>query len=1287
MNGSLVFWLISGATPSRWPCAALSDAVGFSVATVSVPEHYVVGLLAAASVAAAAGLIWQWRSRCTWERRAMELASSEARQHRIVDGATDGIILTDGETGVILQANRAVAELLGVNQSELVGRHHASFYPPEKREEMKRRFCARLRQGGVGVAEVWVQHGTGELIPVELRARPIEIDGRCYMQATVLDLRQEHIAQAALRESEARFRTLFENVPVAVLEKDYTEVVAWLDALRAEGVAELRGYLQLHPEALVAQFAHGPVTAANRTALQRLGLPDVATYNRVMGERIPPQILRSFQRELEALWEGRTTMTCALDYPRSEGRMGHSLLHWSVPSLDGQPDRRRALLVFTDLTELHAAEERLRANEEQLRLALRGFNIGIWEYNFATNESFYSERWKQMLGYGAHEIGGRREEWLTRVHPEDHAVVTAALEAHLHGKTAYYETEHRLRAKDNRYIWVHSRAEAVFDEQGRPVRIVGAHADISERRQAEEARRATEERLRQIVQQADCMLWQAHVTECAGQLDWNLHVPASGLHRRIFGDDYAEGMPLYRLEHVPARPEMDARCETALRGGAPGYQQEFQVFAGGREFWLAEKVEITAVGPGEWNLVGVAIDVTARRQAEEALRASEARYRELVEHSPLAIVDFDVRAIIAWLGQLRAAGVTDLAVYLQDHPDEYRAQLQTSVVCGVNREAVRLLRAPAKEHLLAQASATFTAETMKMRWQTLLAVWEGRNETEGETTLRAFDGEEVRAFYHWWVPTLDDRPDYARSQLLLVDLSDIKRAEDALAAERERLSVTLRAMTEGVITVDMAGTVQFINEAAEKLTGWTAGTAVGRRIEEVCALRNEKTRAVVTLPATAELAAARGADLPAQSILISRGAGLVLVEGRVAAMHGAQGAQVGAVLVLRDITERARLEAEVLRSSKLESLGILAGGIAHDFNNLLTIVMGNLSLAMLDAQVAAAAGRWLREAERGVLRARDLTQQLLTFAKGGDPVRTAVVLPDIVREAAEFALHGSKVRCLFDIAPDLWPADVDKGQIGQVIQNIVINAVQAMPEGGALHVALRNATVATGDLPALAAGRYLKLSLADTGTGIRGEHLARIFDPYFTTKQQGSGLGLATVYSIVKKHQGHIEVESELGRGTTFHIWLPAAQRLPEVATPVRPRLSHQTGRILFMDDEEPICLLATALLERMGYEANVVGDGSEVVREYGAARTAGRPYDAVILDLTVPGGMGGLEAMEALRKMDPEVRAIVSSGYSSDPVLANYRNHGFLGRVSKPYKIADLANTIQTVLGSNGRS
>jgi PAS domain S-box-containing protein len=401
---------MASATPTRLQCAASGDVAGWTLAVFTGSEPAGVGLLVAATV----GLIWQWRSRRTWKRRAAELAAAEVRQRRIIDGATDGIVITDGETGILLQANRAVAELLGLSPGEMVGRHHSSFYPPEKREEMERRFRGRMLRGGLGVAEVWVHRGSGELIPVGLHATPIELDGRRQMQATVLDLRQEHIAQAALRESEARFRALFENAPVAVMEKDYTQVVGWMEELRTGGLVDLRGHLQEHPEALTAQFARARVTAANRTALQRLGLPDVATYNRVMTERIPPLVLRSFQRELEALWVGRTTMTCALDYVRSEGRMGHSLLHWSVPMLDGRPDWHRVLLVFTDLTELRTAEERLRASEEQSRLALRGFNVGIWEYKFATNESFYSERWKQMLGYGPQEIGGRREEWLAR---------------------------------------------------------------------------------------------------------------------------------------------------------------------------------------------------------------------------------------------------------------------------------------------------------------------------------------------------------------------------------------------------------------------------------------------------------------------------------------------------------------------------------------------------------------------------------------------------------------------------------------------------------------------------------------------------------------------------------------------------------------------------------------------------------------------------------------------------------------------------------------------------------
>ena len=382
-----------------------------------------------------------------------------------------------------------------------------------------------------------------------------------------------------------------------------------------------------------------------------------------------------------------------------------------------------------------------------------------------------------------------------------------------------------------------------------------------------------------------------------------------------------------------------------------------------------------------------------------------------------------------------------------------------------------------------------------------------------------------------------------------------------------------------------------------------------------------------------------------------------------------------------DMEKAARLDAALVRASKLESLGLLAGGIAHDFNNLLTVIMGNLSLVRLIQRLDPESTRCLQESERAAQRARDLTQQLLTFAKGGAPVREAVPLADVVREAVEFGLHGSKVRGDLTIPPGLWAADVDKGQIGQVVHNIVINAIQAMPEGGVLDVKLANEEIGPGVLSALAAGRYVKLLIADTGVGISPESLPRIFEPYFTTKKQGSGLGLATVYSIIKKHDGHIEVASKVGQGATFSIWLPAATG-PVVPLSTEPlRRQTQTGRVLLMDDEAPIRLMTDMLLKRQGFEVTAVAEGAEAVREYRTALESGRPFELVILDLTVPGGMGGSETMERIREMDPDVCAIVSSGYSNDPVMADYAAHGFRGMVAKPFEVEALLKTINAIL------
>lgn len=399
-------------------------------------------------------------------------------------------------------------------------------------------------------------------------------------------------------------------------------------------------------------------------------------------------------------------------------------------------------------------------------------------------------------------------------------------------------------------------------------------------------------------------------------------------------------------------------------------------------------------------------------------------------------------------------------------------------------------------------------------------------------------------------------------------------------------------------------------------------------------------------------------------------------------------AELAFIFAAMDITTRKRLEQESLRVSKLESLGILAGGLAHDFNNILTVILGNLELLRLEAQEDQRILRRLASIEEASIRARNLSRQLLTFAKGGLPIKRPLRLQDFLPDAVTLALSGSRSAAQLALESDLWPVEVDIDQIHQAINNILLNAEQAMPQGGTIEIRARNRFVSAIDPLPLAPGRYVQISITDHGCGIAPEHLPKIFDPYFSTKKHGNGLGLTTTYSIIKNHKGHIAVESTLGQGTTVHLYLPAAEdkalALPSKVTEL-PRRG--CGRILVMDDEKEVRLVVTQMLSKLGYEAVCVKDGQEAITAYREAWEQGRPFDAVILDLTVPGGMGGEATLMALQQIDPEVKAIVSSGYSDYPVMSNYLEFGFVGMIAKPYKITDLSRVVHQVLSQEGGS
>jgi PAS domain S-box-containing protein len=393
------------------------------------------------------------------------------------------------------------------------------------------------------------------------------------------------------------------------------------------------------------------------------------------------------------------------------------------------------------------------------------------------------------------------------------------------------------------------------------------------------------------------------------------------------------------------------------------------------------------------------------------------------------------------------------------------------------------------------------------------------------------------------------------------------------------------------------------------------------------------------------------------------------------------GQPVKVTTIAHDITEKKKLEQELIKAQKLDSLGVLAGGIAHDFNNFLSGIMGNISLAKLGADQGEDIAESLDEALRVASRASALTRQLLVFSKGGAPVKKTASIAEVLRDSTIFALRGSKVKCEFSIAEDLRPVQVDLGQFSQVIHNLALNAVQAMPQGGAIRLHACNATLESLSGLPLDAGKYVKISMQDEGLGIPQEHLAKVFDPYFTTKHKGSGLGLSMTYTTIHAHGGHIAVDSEMGKGTTFCIYMPASHEELVESKDRTAQLKKGEGKILVMDDEETIRNVTEKILMELGYEVRCAADGAETITLYQEAARSGQPFDAVIMDLTIPGGMGGKEAIRQLLSIDPKVAAIVSSGYSNDPIMSDFEKYGFRGVATKPYRIEKLSWVLHDVL------
>ncbi|CAB1073696.1 hypothetical protein D1AOALGA4SA_1924 [Olavius algarvensis Delta 1 endosymbiont] len=520
-----------------------------------------------------------------------------------------------------------------------------------------------------------------------------------------------------------------------------------------------------------------------------------------------------------------------------------------------------------------------------------------------------------------------------------------------------------------------------------------------------------------------------------------------------------------------------------------------------------------------------------------------------------------------------------------------------------------------------------------------------------------------------------------RTKYLVAEITERKQVEKNLKASESFLNSVIENIPN-MIFIKEAKDLRFIrfNKAGMELLGYSSESLIGKNDYDFFP---KEEADFFTAKDQEVLKNKQMFDILEESIQ-TKDKGIRTLHTKKIPLLDENGEPLFLLGISEDITEQKRTEQELLKVKKLESVGFLAGGIAHDFNNILAAILGNINLALFDDALSNRTQKLLAEAEKASLRAKDLIHQLLTFAKGGEPVKEASSLENVIKDSANFVLHGDKVACRFDIPADLWLADIDKGQISQVIQNIVLNASHAMPEGGIIKVNCKNfSSTEEQYFPLGQEGRYVKITIEDTGIGIPAGIIEKIFDPYFSTKQGGSGLGLAISQSIISKHGGYISVKSKSDDGTTFTIYLPASEQIKTLdqKPEVYGRKSSQ-AKILVMDDEDMVRTVAKAMLTQLGHDVLLSENGEEAIKLYKEAMSLNNKFDLVIMDLTIPGGMGGKEAVKEILAIDPDAKIIVSSGYSNDPIMANFKNFGFCSSIVKPYRLQKLSRVISRIIG-----
>ncbi len=724
-------------------------------------------------------------------------------------------------------------------------------------------------------------------------------------------------------------------------------------------------------------------------------------------------------------------------------------------------------------------------------------------------------------------------------------------------------------------------------------------------------------------------------------------------------DTYDAWLGLLHPEDTAAAPDKAGR---KLKVGARPFSVEFRMrHKAGHWAWIhCVGLQLVNTSGELERVIGIHIDATERKETEEAAIAGETRLQALADEGALAAFEVDYAGEASWFSEawLRLLGGVP-------SPSNGPAALKDAFSpedCPEGVEAWLLGQAPGQ--------SSFT-RTVRLRSQ------DGRTTTCLLGVTRTVTRKRTLSRVVGFACPLSESTTPSQP------VAPAERApspEPRRSAGNEMFEEVLAAIAEGVIATDGEGVVLLVNPTAARILGQAQDQLLGRPLDQVFALVDRQTGKPGDNPADRVLSASAPLPLIGDQAVVGPGGQPIPVVWTARGTFGPDAKPRGIVIVFRNPDEMSLTPEELIKANRFESLGLLAGGIAHDFNNLLTTILGGLSLAKDNRDMSR-----LADSERACIAAKGLTKQLLAFTKGGSGVKSVCTPKDILEDAVKIASAGSTAVITVEASEETGAVQVDRPQILQVFQNLIVNALQAMPPSphkARVQLRASNASIREGQIASLPAGPYVEFEVRDNGSGIKPEHLEKIWDPFFTTKKHGTGLGLATVLSIVRKLGGEIGLQSTIGEGTVFSIFLPVADQPVDVQAKPAPSLRFGTGRVLFMDDDDHICSLTASMLESLDYKFDIAKKGEDAITLYKRYLNIGRPYDAVIMDLTVVGGMGGEETFRALHELDPDVRAIVSSGYDNEDMAKQYLEMGFCGYLTKPYRVTDLGKVLKAVLG-----